>query len=223
MRSEGGDDAVDDVSAAPVPGADPAVVGPYLARVLGNEAWTRCTVRVIPGGMSNLTYWVSSSAGDVILRRPPLGHVLPSAHDMAREFRVISALADTQVPVPKTLDLCADPDILGQPFYVMEAVDGIVVRPGTLDEVLPRESDRTRVSRQLVDVLADLHAIDPDDIGLSGFGKAEGYLARQLRRWGASGRQPGSRVPASWMTCAPGLRAKCLTGRVPPSFTATIG
>src|SRR3954467_9505060 len=107
-------------------GADPGVVGPYLAKVLDDEAWRAPSVTLIAGGKSNLTYRVSSAAGDVILRRPPLGHVLPAAHDMRGENPAMAPPGPTPVPVPGMLHLCSEPDLLGQPFYVMEAVEGHV-------------------------------------------------------------------------------------------------
>src|SRR5919112_4936036 len=142
-------------------GADPGVVGPYLADVLGDGAWRSCSVTLIAGGKSNLTYRVASAAGEVILRRPPLGHVLPTAHDMKREYTAMAALAPTPVPVPRMLHLCSDPELLGQPFYVMEAVEGHVCRdalpPGYADE----PAQRRAIGEGLVDALAGLHAVDP--------------------------------------------------------------
>jgi aminoglycoside phosphotransferase (APT) family kinase protein len=111
-------------------GADPAVVGPYLATALGDPSWRQCTVALIAGGKSNLTFRVEAAGAAVVLRRPPLGHVLPTAHDMVREHTVMSALAGTPVPVPQMLHLCTDPAVLGAPFYVMELVDGHVCRTG---------------------------------------------------------------------------------------------
>jgi aminoglycoside phosphotransferase (APT) family kinase protein len=168
-------------------GADPAVVGPYLAGALGDEKWRTISVQLITAGMSNLTYVVTpQGAGDddaVILRRPPTGAVLATAHDMAREHRVISALGPTPVPVPRTLHLCSDPAVLGAPFYVMERVTGLHVTrelpPGYADE----PEQRRAVADGLVDVLADLHAVDPAAAGLADFGRPEGFLARQVRRW----------------------------------------
>nr|WP_279580264.1 phosphotransferase [Fodinicola feengrottensis] len=116
-------------------GADPAVVGPYVARVLDEPAWAAAEVELIAGGKSNLTYRVSSAAGELVLRRPPLGNVLPTAHDMVREHTVISALAITEVPVPATRHLCTDTDVLGAPFFswTSSAVrsHGTGFRPGT--------------------------------------------------------------------------------------------
>ncbi len=169
-------------------GADPDVVGPYLATALGDQRWSRVTVDLIAAGMSNLTYVVTPEGGTaddaVILRRPPTGAVLATAHDMAREHRVISALGGTAVPVPRTLHLCTDTSVLGAPFYVMEKVTGVHVvdslPPGYADE----PAQRRAIGDGLVDVLADLHAVDPASVGLADFGRPEGFTARQVRRWG---------------------------------------
>ena len=165
-------------------GADPAVVGPYLVEVLGDDAWAAPTVTLIAGGKSNLTYRVSSAAGDVILRRPPLGHVLPTAHDMTREFTAMAALEPTPVPVPKMLHLCREPELLGQPFYVMQAVDGYVCRESLPAGYADEPSQRRAIGDELVRVLGDLHNVDPNEVGLGEFGRPEGYLARQVSRWG---------------------------------------
>ena len=159
------------------------VVGPYLASALADERWSQCTVELIAGGMSNLTYVVSSAAGDVVLRRPPTSSVLPTAHDMAREHRVLSGLAGTAVPVPRTLALCGDPAVLGAPFYVMEKVDGVIVSKGLPPGFADTAEDRTALAWGLVDVLADLHAVDPVAVGLGDFGRPGGFLERQVRRW----------------------------------------
>jgi aminoglycoside phosphotransferase (APT) family kinase protein len=166
-----------------VPGADPAVVGPWLASALGDDRWQAPDVVLIAGGKSNLTYRVDSTAGSVVLRRPPLGHVLPTAHDMVREHTVLTALGPTAVPVPRTLALCTDTDVLGQPFYVMEHVEGHVCREalpaGYADEPAPRRA----VGEGLVEVLATLHEVRPAEVGLEAFGRPDGYLERQVRRW----------------------------------------
>jgi aminoglycoside phosphotransferase (APT) family kinase protein len=139
--------------------------------------------RLVEGGRSNLTYRVTDGTSAWVVRRPPLGHVLATAHDMAREHRVISALAPTPVPVPGTVLLCEDPEVIGAPFYVMDFVDGVPYRSERqLREIGP---ERTRQAVDtLVDTLVDLHAVDPDAVGLAGFGRPEGFLDRQLRRWG---------------------------------------
>ena len=166
-----------------VPGADPAVVGPHLAQALGDERWREPDVVLIAGGKSNLTYRVDSPAGSVVLRRPPLGHVLPTAHDMVREHTVLSALSGTDVPVPRTLHLCTDTAVLGQPFYVMEHVVGHVCREDLPPGYADAPEQRRAVGEGLVEVLARLHEVRPDDVGLSAFGRPEGYLDRQVRRW----------------------------------------
>jgi aminoglycoside phosphotransferase (APT) family kinase protein len=165
-----------------VPGADPRVLGPYLARELDDARWATPTVEVVAGGRSNLTYYVTSPAGSVVLRRPPLRAVRPTAHDMTREHRVISALHGTAVPVPRPLLLCTHPDVLGAPFYVMERVYGVIARDRLPDGYAPAER-RPALTDALVDVLADLHDVDPAAVGLAGFGRPDGYLDRQLRRW----------------------------------------
>lgn len=165
------------------PGADPAVVGDYLARVLAEPAWRGCTVEVIAGGRSNLTYAVTCPAGELVLRRPPLRAVRPTAHDMAREHRVLSALAGTAVPVPATLHLCTDPDVLGAPFYLMERVAGVIARAGLPAGYAELPAQREALGYGLLDVLADLHAVPPAEVGLADFGRPDGYRERQVRRW----------------------------------------
>ncbi|HVE29593.1 MAG TPA: phosphotransferase family protein, partial [Mycobacteriales bacterium] len=165
-----------------VPGADPRVLGPYLAREFGDGRWEELTVEVVVGGRSNLTYYVTSPAGSVVLRRPPLRAVRPTAHDMTREHRVLCALHGTAVPVPRPLLLCTDPDVLGAPFYVMERVYGVIARDRLPDGYAPPPR-RAAMTDALVDVLADLHDVDPAAVGLTGFGRPDGYLDRQLRRW----------------------------------------
>ena len=167
-----------------VAGADPQVVGPYLARVLGDPGWGDATVTLIAGGKSNLTYRVDAPPGSVVLRRPPLGHVLPTAHDMGREYRVMAALDGTAVPVPRMLHQCTDPEVLGQPFYVMELVEGHICRSDLPPGYADRPEERRRVGEGLVDVLADLHTVDPASVGLAEFGRPDGYLVRQVSRWG---------------------------------------
>jgi aminoglycoside phosphotransferase (APT) family kinase protein len=137
---------------------------------------------VVQGGKSNLTYVVDDGSSKWVVRRPPLGHVLPTAHDMAREFRVISGLHPTRVPVPEPLLLCQDTDVIGAPFYVMEFVEGTPYR--TADELTPLGERRTAaLADSLVDTLVELHAVDPVSVGLGDFGRPEGFLERQLRRW----------------------------------------
>ncbi|MYR47415.1 phosphotransferase family protein [Streptomyces sp. SID5910] len=138
--------------------------------------------RLIEGGRSNLTYAVSDGTAKWVVRRPPLGHVLATAHDMKREHRVISALHPTDVPVPRPVLLCEDEEVLGAPFYVMEFVEGTPYR--TAAQLAPLGPERTRAAvLNLVDTLVGLHAVDPAAVGLGDFGRPEGFLDRQLRRW----------------------------------------
>jgi aminoglycoside phosphotransferase (APT) family kinase protein len=139
---------------------------------------------LIGGGRSNLTYRVRMGDRDVALRRPPLGHVLPTAHDMRREFRVLSALAGGEVPVPRPIALCEDPAVNEQPFYVMEYRPGVVVGERIPDGFLTRPEERARAADAMIDTLVALHRVDFRAVGLADFGKPEGYLERQVRRWG---------------------------------------
>ena len=147
-----------------------AIVPPFVYRSIG-------------GGRSNLTFLVSDAGGrEVVLRRPPTGHVLATAHDMAREFRVISAIGPTAVPVPAAMALCADEAVNGAPFYVMAYVEGAVIDSVAKAATVPMEV-RASMTCHLLDVLADLHALDVDAIGLGELGRHEGYVERQLARW----------------------------------------
>ena len=138
---------------------------------------------LIAGGRSNLTYHVRDQAeGRWVLRRPPLGHVLATAHDMGRESRIMASLAGTEVPVPTIVGLSADDSVNGAPFFVMDYVDGLVLRDRVTAELLP-ETTRSKVADHLVDVLAAIHAVDPDLVGLGDLGRREGYVERQLKRW----------------------------------------
>jgi aminoglycoside phosphotransferase (APT) family kinase protein len=139
---------------------------------------------VIQGGRSNLTYTVTDADGRrLILRRPPLHGVLESAHDMGREHRIIAALAGSEVPVPATVGFEPDPAVTGAPFYVMEHVDGEVIRDAGAAKRHLTESIRAAAGRDVVDVLVRLHAVDPDEVGLGQLARRDGYLERQLARW----------------------------------------
>jgi aminoglycoside phosphotransferase (APT) family kinase protein len=158
----------------------------------GVTAWMSATIPgseppftfdLIAGGRSNLTYRVTDRTGrSFALRRPPVSHVLPTAHDMKREHTVITALGGTGVPVPQTLGLCTDDAVNGAPFYVMSFVEGHIVRDeraaGELDEAA-----RERAGGSLIETLARLHAVDVDAVGLGDFARRDGYIARQLKRW----------------------------------------
>jgi aminoglycoside phosphotransferase (APT) family kinase protein len=141
------------------------------------------TFELIAGGHSNLTYRVDDAAGHrFVLRRPPLGHVLATAHDMSREHKIISALGPTDVPVAPALGLCTDEAVNGAPFYVMAFVDGLVLRDAAAAQSLTPEARRS-AGLSIADTLARIHAVDPDAVGLGDLGKKEGYIARQLKRW----------------------------------------
>ncbi|MBF6414012.1 phosphotransferase family protein [Nocardia cyriacigeorgica] len=164
-----------------LPGLD---LGRFSTWLRGQLPITSAALRgtVIAGGKSNLTYEISDGTTRWIVRRPPLGHVLATAHDMAREYRVMDALRQTDVPVPAMYALCQDDTVLGAPFYVMEHVEGTPYR--TAAELAELGPERTRaISTRLVDTLAALHAVDPATVGLSDFGRPEGFLARQVNRW----------------------------------------
>ncbi len=139
---------------------------------------------LISGGRSNLTYLVRDAAGATfVLRRPPLGHVLPTAHDMAREFRVLRGLAGTDVPAPRPIALCEDPAVNEVSFYVMTLCPGVVPVEGLPAGFAEKPDERRRMSLALVDTLVRLHAVDFAAVGLADLGRPEGYLERQVRRW----------------------------------------
>ncbi|BBX19777.1 acyl-CoA dehydrogenase [Mycolicibacterium duvalii] len=140
---------------------------------------------LIAGGRSNLTFLVADDASKWVLRRPPLHGLTPSAHDMAREYRVVAALTDTAVPVARAVTMRNDDSVLGAPFQMVEYVEGRVVRHTDQLQALGDESTIHACVDALITVLADLHAVDPDEVGLSDFGKPSGYLERQVRRWGS--------------------------------------
>ena len=155
---------------------------------------------LIAAGRSNLTFKVTDRTGrSWVLRRPPTGHVLPTAHDMAREHRIISALASTAVPVPSPVGLCTDEAVNGAPFYVTGYLDGHVLRDAKMAEALYTPEQRRTIGLTLADVLAELHAVDADAVGLGDLGRRDGYVVRELQRWygqfQASTRGTGRAVP----------------------------
>lgn len=145
---------------------------------------------LIAGGRSNLTFRVTGADGTrYVLRRPPISHVLPTAHDMQREHRIISALGPTAVPVAPALGLCLDDAVNERPFYVMGFVEGFILRDRTeVEKVLDEESRRV-ASEELIDVLAAIHSVNVDAVGLGDLGRREGYIDRQLKRWYSQYRQ----------------------------------
>lgn len=197
------------------PGLDLLRLAGWLPGAIGSVG-PDLEARLVPGGKSNLTYEVTDGRSTWILRRPPLGHVLATAHDMVREHRVMAALADTAVPVPEMLALCTDADVIGAPFYLMSRVEGTPYRTAAqLESIGPR---RTRVIAEgMIDTLAALHRVDPARVGLAGFGKPEGFLTRQVNRW-------KKQLDASYcrdLPAADELRRR-LAADVPPESAAGI-
>ena len=142
------------------------------------------TFSLISGGRSNLTYKVESDNGTWVLRRPPLGHVLPTAHDMAREFKVLSGVARVGFPSPVPIALCEDSSVNDYPFYVMEYREGVIIVDDLPAGYAETPERRKAISEALVKTMVELHAIDYDAVGLGDFGRPDGYLERQVRRWG---------------------------------------
>ncbi|MFV0317763.1 MAG: phosphotransferase family protein [Microthrixaceae bacterium] len=175
-------------------GIDPEGVERWFAEHVPS-AGAPLTYSLIAGGHSNLTFSVTDRAGSRwVLRRPPLGQVLASAHDMGREHKIISALGPTDVPVPHTEGLCEDPAVNGAPFYVMDFVEGSIVRSTSDAEALSPD-ERRRAGESLVDVLADIHAVDVDAAGLGDLGRKSAYIERQLKRWNGQFDKSDSQVP----------------------------
>ena len=168
-----------------VRGLDLARLEPWLASRLPDHVTGQLTATILAGGRSNLTYRLDAGGAPFVLRRPPLGHVQTTAHDMAREFRIISALASTAVPVPGTLlfdDDSVDAAGVGTPFYLMDFVEGSILSSAKSNAAFT-PSQLRGLSLELVNGLAALHSVDPESIGLGDFGRPGGYLERQLRRW----------------------------------------
>jgi aminoglycoside phosphotransferase (APT) family kinase protein len=218
----------------------PERLGSLLAETLQEPRWLDLTATLIAGGKSNLTFELSCAGGQLILRRPPNGRLLPSAHDMGREARVQRALHRTAVPVPRVVAQDETSQVIGAPFYVMAKVDGHVIRNELPTGYATTADERRRIADALVDVLAELHSVDPERVGLGDFGRPAGYLARQLRRWqsqweasrtgnvpavDALGRELAARLP-----CSPPHTVvhgdfrldNCLMARDDPSAVAAV-
>ena len=175
----------------PIEGIDVPKVTAWLAQ--HTEISAPLQFKLIAGGRSNMSFTVSDAVGRrFVLRRPPLGKLLPSAHDMAREHRLMASLAGTAVPVPEMVGLCQDPAVNGRDFYVMRFLDGVVVRDVEIGRGLS-EAVRTRMCHALIDTLCALHRIDIDAVGLGNFAKREGYIERQLKRWSGQWEQSKTR------------------------------
>jgi aminoglycoside phosphotransferase (APT) family kinase protein len=197
-------------------GLDLTALQGWLERAHPELVTGALSASLITGGKSNLTYTVSAGARDYVVRRPPLGHVLATAHDMGREFRVMAALAPTDVPVPQMLAHCEDAKVIGAPFYVMEKVAGTAY--GRAYQLEPLGPERTRtISERMVDTLAALHAVDYEAVGLGDFGRPDGYLGRQVARW-------KKQLLASTSRELPGMDELVarLEGTIPTSSEGTI-
>lgn len=204
------------MSAAELAGlVQPAKIGAALAEALDDDRWYWLEATLIAGGKSNLTFGLSSAAGELVLRRPPTGPLLPSAHDMGREARVQRALAGTAVPVPGIRYEDTDGELLGVPFYVMDRVDGLVLRERLPAGYADAAADRVAMADALIDTLVAVHQVDPATVGLGDYGRPAGFLVRQLRRWRGQwdasktaeladldelGRRLGERLPTTQRT-----------------------
>ncbi|MFQ6672436.1 MAG: phosphotransferase family protein [Candidatus Tectimicrobiota bacterium] len=174
-------------------------------------------VEQFPGGHSNLTYLLRYGEAEFAMRRPPLGPVAPTAHDMSREYRVLNGLWSVFSPAPRPYLLCEDPSVIGAPFYVMERRRGLVVRREEPSEWNENPGIRRRVSEALVDVMADLHGVDYSAAGLGNLGKPDGFVARQVKGWAGRWEQAKEReVPAI------DRLAQWLAERIPPPPAATL-
>jgi aminoglycoside phosphotransferase (APT) family kinase protein len=198
-----------------LPGIDLPALTEYLPRH-GVSLAGPLQARLFAGGRSNLTYELTDGASRWVLRRPPLGHVLETAHDMSREFRFISALGSSVVPVPEAVIRCDDAAVIGAPFFVMSHVDGVIYRTREQLEALSGD-DAHRMAMALADTLADLHEVDPAAVGLADIGRPDGYLERQCARL-------AKQLEASRTRDVPGfdeLGAK-LSASLPDSSRSTI-
>ena len=195
----------------------PTRLGPVLAAATADERWATFEARLISGGKSNLTFELRSAAGDLILRRPPVGELLPSAHDMAREARVQRALVTTRVPVGSIVYVEPSAQTLETPFYVMEKVQGHVIREAMPPGYAETPEDRRKIADALVDTLVELHGIEPASVGLGDFGRPEGFLARQVRRWKGQSEAIGLRSVPELDALAAALEAN-LPASPPPAI-----
>lgn len=146
------------------------------------QAEATLTARKIGTGHSNETFLITRGTEEFVLRRPPRGPLLPTAHDVGREFKVISGLSKSELPVPRPILFCNDENVIGAPFYLMDKVDGVVIYD-KLPETFDNPVGRREIAEELVRTLVKLHAVDYSAVGLADLGKPEGYLERQLKRW----------------------------------------
>ena len=174
-----------------IEGIDNKNVTAWLAERV--EVTPPLTFGLIAGGRSNMTFTVTDAAGRrFVLRRPPMGKLLPSAHDMAREHRLMDSLRDSPVPVPLMVGLCQDEAVNGRDFYVMHHLDGIVVRDVEIGRTFSTET-RTTMCEELIATLCSLHRVDIDAVGLGDLAKRSGYIERQIKRWSGQWEQSKTR------------------------------
>lgn len=153
-------------------------------KIAGFDASSDLQATLLAGGRSNISYKLTDASGSSwVLRRPPLGHIMPSAHDMGREFRVLSGLNSVSFPTPSTRGYCEDESVIGAKFMMMDFIDGRVIESAQTATSLSA-AEAGEISQELVDTLARLHAVDPTAAGLDQLGKPAGYLQRQVKRWG---------------------------------------
>jgi aminoglycoside phosphotransferase (APT) family kinase protein len=194
----------------------PDLLGPMLSQATSDDRWRQVEASLITGGKSNLTYLLRSPAGELVLRRPPSGAILATAHDMRREVRVQRALAGTAVPVPAIVAY-DDGNLLGVPCYVMTRVPGLVIRDRLPAGFATGPAGRRALAYALADCLAELHAVDPAAVGLADFGRPDGFVERQVRRWRAQW-EASADVPVPAVDALAGR----LAARIPASPAATI-
>ncbi len=198
---------------------DPGRLEDYLCGKLPGASGP-LTLEQFPGGHSNLTYCLRYRDREFVMRRPPIGPVAPTAHDMTREYRVLKALQGHFPPAPEPYALCEDPSVIGVPFYVMERRRGIVIRREIPPEVVamgdPKEVHR-RISAAMVDTLVALHQVDFEKAGLGQLGKPDGFVQRQVKGWGDRWERSKTREIPEIETLA-----RFLADRIPPSLPPTI-
>jgi aminoglycoside phosphotransferase (APT) family kinase protein len=166
------------------PGIDAERVGAWFVSNVPGAAGADLSYQMIGDGRSNITYMVRGNGQTWVLRRPPLGHVIATAHDMAREYRVLDGLAKVDFASPVPIALCEDPEVNGAPFYVMTYCDGVIVHDHFPPNYVTTPAERRAVCEGILDTLAALHSVDYRAVGLGEFGRPEGFMERQLRRWG---------------------------------------
>ena len=192
------------------------VLRPYLAQELGTSA-DDLEVEQFPGGHSNLTYLLKMGGREYVMRRPPFGSKVKKAHDMGREHRVLSALSAVRDWAPRPVVFCEDPSVLGADFYLMERIEGVILRRKIPDGVTVDEAKAQHLCETLLDTLVDLHSLDVDEVGLDDLGRPEGYVERQVTGWAK--RYEGSKTDD--IPQMPEV-ARWLADHMPPSPAACI-